>query len=74
MLHRRSETLATEFLEVALALGALGVPELEARARAAGLLGARQSISHIRRGLWGALDLGEIPVRAAAVCRRRVIE
>jgi hypothetical protein len=30
MLHRRSEALVTEFLGDALALGALGVPELEA--------------------------------------------
>jgi hypothetical protein len=48
MLHRRSEALVTEFLGDALALGALGVPELEARARAAGLLGESQSITHIR--------------------------
>jgi hypothetical protein len=31
MLHRRSEDLVIEFLGDALALGALGVPELEAR-------------------------------------------
>src|ERR1700730_16382292 len=48
MLHRRSETLVTEFLGDALALGALGVPELEAKARAAGLLGEGQQISHAR--------------------------
>src|ERR1700731_4520342 len=48
MLHRRSETLVTEFLGDALALGALGVPELEARARAAGLVGQRQSITHAK--------------------------
>ena len=48
MLHRRSEALVTEFLGDALALGALGVPELEARARAAGLLGEGQSITHTK--------------------------
>src|ERR1700724_3756035 len=48
MLHRRSETLVTEFLGNALARGALGVPELEARARAAGLLGERQRIAHAK--------------------------
>jgi hypothetical protein len=41
----RSEVLVTEFLRDALAVDALGVPELEARARAAGLLGERQSIT-----------------------------
>jgi hypothetical protein len=46
MLHRRSEALVTEFLGDALALGALGVPEPEARARAAGLLGEGQRITH----------------------------
>jgi hypothetical protein len=35
MLNRRSEALVTEFPGDALALGALGVPELEARARSA---------------------------------------
>src|ERR1700738_3643223 len=45
MLHRRSEGLVIEFLGDALALGALGVAELEARARAAGLLGEGQRIT-----------------------------
>src|SRR6202047_3367876 len=48
MLHRRSEDLVIEFLGDALALGALGVPELEARARAAGLLGEGQRITHAK--------------------------
>jgi hypothetical protein len=47
-MRRRSEVLVTEFLRDALAVDALGVPELEARARAIGLLGERQSITHIR--------------------------
>jgi hypothetical protein len=41
----RSEVLATEFLRDALAVDSLGVSELEARARSAGLLGERQSIT-----------------------------
>ena len=48
MLHRRSEDLVIEFLGDALALGALGVPELEARARAAGLLGEHQHDRAVR--------------------------
>src|ERR1700757_4332434 len=44
----RSEAFVTEFLRDALAVDALGVPELEARARAAGLLGERQSITNIK--------------------------
>src|SRR4029077_13110628 len=48
MSSRRSEVLVTKFLREALAVDALGVPELEARARATGLLGERQSITHIR--------------------------
>ena len=41
----RSEVLVTEFLRDSLAVQAVGVPELEAKARAAGLLGERQSIT-----------------------------
>ena len=41
----RSEVLVTEFLRDALAVDNFGVPVLEARARAAGLLGKRQSIT-----------------------------
>src|SRR6476661_6379053 len=48
MPSRRSEALVTEFLRDALSVDALGVPELEARARAAGLLGQRQSITHAK--------------------------
>src|SRR4029077_9001114 len=47
-MRRRSEVLVTEFLRDALAVDALVVPELEARARAIGLLGQCQSITHIR--------------------------
>jgi hypothetical protein len=42
------EGVAAEFLRDALAGGALGVPKLEAMARAAGLLGERQSITHAK--------------------------
>jgi hypothetical protein len=45
---RRSEALVTEFLRDALAGDALGVTELEARARAAGLLGEGQRITHAK--------------------------
>ena len=45
MPSRRSEVFVTEFLRDALGVGALGVPKLEARARAEGLLGERQRIS-----------------------------
>jgi hypothetical protein len=44
-LPRPSEVLVTKFLRDALTADALGVPKLEARARATGLLGQRQAIS-----------------------------
>jgi hypothetical protein len=46
MPDRRSQATVTQFLRDALAVDALGVAELEARARAIGLLGERQSITH----------------------------
>jgi hypothetical protein len=46
MPHHRSEALVTEFLRDALAVDALGVPELEARARVPGLLSEHQRITH----------------------------
>jgi hypothetical protein len=42
------DSLVAEFLCRALADHALGVPELEARARAAGLLGEGQRITHAK--------------------------
>ena len=48
MTSRSLEVVVAEFLRDVLAIDAVGVPELEARARAAGLLGQRQSITHIR--------------------------
>jgi hypothetical protein len=40
-----SEAIVTKFLRDALAVNAVGVPELDEKARAAGLLGERQSIT-----------------------------
>jgi hypothetical protein len=48
ILRPPSETKVTQFLRDALAEDALGVPKLEVMARAAGLLGERQSITHIK--------------------------
>jgi hypothetical protein len=45
MTNRVHSAVVAEFLQNALAGDALGVAELEARARAAGLLGERQRIS-----------------------------
>jgi hypothetical protein len=44
MPSRRSEVFVTESLRDALGVGALGVPKLEARARAEGLLSEGQRI------------------------------
>jgi hypothetical protein len=48
MLRPPSQTKVTQFLRDALAEDALGVPKLELMARAAGLLGEHQSISHMK--------------------------
>ena len=48
MPRRLSEAVVTEFLRDALAVDSVGVPELEARARAAGLLGESQRITHAK--------------------------
>ena len=40
-----SEAIVTKFLRDALAVDAVGVPELDEKARAKGLLGERQSIN-----------------------------
>src|SRR5438552_16943461 len=45
---RRSTTAVTDFLRASLSNGALAVPDLEAKARAAGLLGERQQIQHAK--------------------------
>ena len=46
MTNRSHESRIEEFLQKALAGGALGVPEVEVRARSAGLLGEDQRITH----------------------------
>ena len=58
MIDRR----VAEFLRVALADGALGVPNLETMARAAGLLGERQRISNAKpfRKAKSALDIQSV--------------
>ena len=66
MPSRRSEVLVTEFLRDALAVSALGVPELEARARAPGLLGERQSITHLKAFKRAKKSLGIRSLRAAS--------
>ena len=48
MLRPPSQTKVTQFLRDALAEDSLGVFKLEVMARAAGLLGERHSITHIR--------------------------
>jgi hypothetical protein len=49
MTHRTySARIVAQFLEDALAGGGIGVPDLEVKARAAGLLGAHQRISHAK--------------------------
>ena len=47
-MRRRSEVFVTEFLRDALAGDDVGVPKLDMMARTAGLLGERQSITHIK--------------------------
>ena len=46
--HPRTSAPVAEFLQHALANGALDVPELEAMARKVGLLGTRQQITHAK--------------------------
>ena len=48
MTIRARESVATEFLRKALAGEALGVPKLDAMARAAGLIGERQRITNAK--------------------------
>src|SRR3979411_2596178 len=48
MTSRSLEAVVAEFLRNVLASDALGVPKLEARARAAGLLGEGQRITHAK--------------------------
>ena len=48
MNDRLSEAVVTAFLKTVLADAALSVPKLEAKARAAGLLGDRQRVTHAK--------------------------
>jgi hypothetical protein len=59
--------LVAVFLRDSLAGGALAVTELDARARAAGLLGERQSITHIRVFKRAKKSLGIRSLRAGFV-------
>jgi hypothetical protein len=56
--------LVTKFLRDSLTVGALGVPDLEARARAAGILGERQQISHAKVFKHAKKSLGIRSLRA----------
>ena len=75
----RSEVLVTEFLRDALAGDDVGVPKLDMMARTAGLLGERQSITHIKAfkrakkslGIRSRRTGGARPDRAAGLTRRR---
>lgn len=59
-----SAAAVTNFLRKALASGALDVRELEAKARAAELLGERQSITHAKRFIRAKKDLHVRSVRS----------
>jgi hypothetical protein len=48
MIARPSARIVAQFLEDVLAGGGVGVPDLEVKARAAGLLGARQRVTHAK--------------------------
>ena len=59
-----SEAIVTKFLRDALAVDAVGVPELDEKARAKGLLGERQSITTARRFKRAKKSLGIRSLRA----------
>jgi hypothetical protein len=48
MIDRTIDSVVAEFLRDALAVDALAVPKLEVMARASGLLGGRQRITHAK--------------------------
>ena len=60
---RRSTTAVTDFLRASLSNGALAVPDLEAKARVAGLLGQRQQIRHAKAFKKAKKSLGIRSVR-----------
>ena len=59
-----SEPIVTKFLRDALAVDAVGVPELDEKARAKGLLGERQSITTARGFKRAKKSLGIRSLRA----------
>jgi hypothetical protein len=63
MINRPSTSVA-DFLQRSLAGGALGVPELEVKARAAGLLGENQQIQHTKAFKKAKKSLGIRSVRS----------
>jgi hypothetical protein len=58
MTIRAREAVVAEFLRKALAEEALGVPKLDAMARAAGLVGERQRITHAKIFRRAKISLG----------------
>ena len=59
----RSSSPIVDFLQQSLVGGAVGVPELEVKARAAGLLGERQQIQHAKAFKKGKKALGIQSIR-----------
>jgi hypothetical protein len=59
----RSSSPIVDFLQRSLVGGAVGVPELEVKARAAGLLGERQQIQHAKAFKKGKKALGIQSIR-----------
>jgi hypothetical protein len=63
MTTRAREAVAAVFLRKALAVNAVGVPQLDAMARAAGLLGERQRITDAKPFRQAKISLGIRSVR-----------
>jgi hypothetical protein len=66
-----SEAIVTKFLRDALAVDAVGVPELDEKARAAGLLGEGQSITHTKAFRGAKKSLGIRSLRVGFGARSR---
>src|SRR5713101_4858346 len=64
MIDRTIDSVVAEFLRDALAVDVLGVPKLEAMARAAGLLGEHQRITNAKAFKRAKKSLGIKSVRA----------
>ena len=67
-----SEAIVTKFLRDALAVDAVGVPELDEKARAKGLLGERQSITTAKVFKRAKKSLGIRSLRAGFGARSSV--